>query len=142
MVLAVYQEHADVDHRVAGQHAFLQRFAHTLLHRDDELIGDRPTADLVHKLEAGTARQWLDVDETHTVLPVAAGLLHIASLRLGFPSDRFPGWDPPSHQDHVYAELPSQPVGGDLQVRLTHAGDDRLLQLGRAVDAERRIFLA
>src|SRR5207245_9331674 len=103
VVLAVNQEHTDVDDRVAGQHAFLQRFRTTLLHRDDELIGDRPAADLVHKFEAGTARHWLDVDETHTVLPVAAGLLHIASLRLGFTSDRFPVWDPRRHQDHVYA---------------------------------------
>ena len=141
MVLAVHQEHAHVDDRVPGQDAFLQRFAHAFFHRDDKLVWDRPATDLVHKFKPGTPGQRLDVDETDAVLPVTAGLLHVPSLRLGFGPDRLPVRHPRSPEHHVDAELPAEPVGGDLQVRLAHPGDDGLLHLRRAVDAQRRILL-
>src|SRR5204862_5937171 len=79
VVLAVHERHADVDHRVAGAHAGLQRLLDALLDRGDELGGDRAAADLRDEVEALAGRR-LDVDVDDAVLTRAASLAHEAAL--------------------------------------------------------------
>ena len=73
MVLAVDERHADVDHRVPGLDAGLQRLLAALLDRGDELGRDGAALDLVDEVEALAGRR-LDVDVDDAVLARAAGL--------------------------------------------------------------------
>ena len=73
MVLAVDQRDANVDHRVAGEHAVLERLLAALLDRGDELARDRAAPDLVDEVEALAGRR-LEVDVDDAVLARAAGL--------------------------------------------------------------------
>ena len=52
VVRAVHQLDLHVDHRIAGQHAVLQRFLDSLLDRADELTRNHAADDLVLEHEA------------------------------------------------------------------------------------------
>src|SRR4029077_14342008 len=63
-----------VHHRVAGEHAVLERFLHSLLHRADVLPRDHAAHDVVLEYEARPGLARLHVDDHVPVLAAAAGL--------------------------------------------------------------------
>ena len=77
------QRDPDVDDREAVEAAGRHRLLDALLHRGDELAGDRAADDLVDELEALAARQRLDPQERDAELAVATGLLLVLALGLG-----------------------------------------------------------
>ena len=77
-----------VDDGEAEHAAVLHRLDDALLHRGDELTGDRAADDLVDELEAAAALERLDPHERHAELPVPAGLLLVLALGLGLVGDR------------------------------------------------------
>src|SRR4030095_2310514 len=120
---AVGQPRLDVDDRVAGQHAGVERLADTLLDRRDVFPRDRAADDLVLELEAlaGLVRLHLEVDIA--VLTAAARLPHVAALRLGLLADRLAIRDLRLADVGLDPELAQEPVDDDLQVELAHPVD-------------------
>ena len=82
---AVDQRHRDVDHREA-ERAVLERVDDALLDRRDVIARHHAAGDLVLELEAGAARQRLDVEHDVAELAVAAGLLLVAAAHAGSAS--------------------------------------------------------
>ena len=79
VVLAVDQRRLDVDRRVAGEHADVERALHALVGRLDVLARDLAAADLVDELVA-LARVRLEGDLDDGELAGATGLLDVAVL--------------------------------------------------------------
>src|SRR4051794_35364764 len=141
VVLAVGQRHADVDHRVAGADAGLQRLFDALLDGGDELDRDRAATDLVDEVEALAGRR-LDVDVDDAVLARAAGLAHEAALDLlGLAAHGLAVGDLRAADVGLDLELAHHPVDQDLEVQLAHAGDLGLAGLLVGAHLEGRVLL-
>ena len=121
MVGAVEHGDAEVDHRIAGQIAAGPRVLDPLLDRRHELARNRPAEDVVDELEVGAAAQRLDADLAVAELPVAAGLLLVAPVRLGGRLDRLAIRDARRLQVHVDAEAALQLRDRHLDVQLSLA---------------------
>ena len=83
MERTVEQRHLDVDHRVPGVDAGLERLANALVDRLDVLARDRPADDLVDELVAAALLEGLQLDHGMAVLALAAGLADEATVALG-----------------------------------------------------------
>ena len=88
MVGAVGQRHRHVDHREAAERPVLQIVRHADLDRGDELPRHHAAGDLLGELEAGAARQRLDVEHHVAELAVAARLLLVPAADLDALADR------------------------------------------------------
>ena len=139
MRLPVDQRHADVDDLVpVVAQPTLQLRPHTLLDARDELVRHRATDHFVHELEPAPARQWLDFDVAHGVLPVSAGLLHVPPVSLGGLGERRPEADLNRFGVDVGAAR-AQSREDDVGVCLAHAPQHQLPGLGVAVEPERGV---
>jgi len=74
-------------------------------------------------------------------LAVAAGLLLVAGGDLDRPGDRLAVGNLGRLQRHVHLVAAAQPRHGDLDVELAGAGDELLLGLRVAAEAQRRVLL-
>ena len=122
---------AEIDHRVAGEEAAQPRVLQALLDGRDELPRDRAAEDVVDELEVAAARQRIELDLAVAELAVAAGLLLVAAVRLGRRGDRLAIRDARDLEVDLDAEPPLQLRDGDLDVRLSLAGEQQLLGLRR-----------
>ena len=131
----------NVDHRVSGLDARLERLLDSLLDGGDELGRDRPTSDLVHEVEA-LARRRLEIDHRMPVLATAAGLadesamdlFHRAANRLAVGHLR------PADVG-VHLELAQEAVDDHLEMELPHPRYQRLTGLLVRADLERGVLL-
>ena len=73
---------ADVDHRVAGQHAGLHGVLDAGVDRGDVLLRNHAAGDLVDELVAAPRAGGLEVDDDVAVLAPTAGLADVALLDL------------------------------------------------------------
>ena len=141
VVGTVEQCHSNVLDGVAGQHAKLHSVLDARIHRRDVLLGDAATGDGVDELVARPRGQRLDLDDdlgvlarsTGLLLVRVLGLLHLAAQRLAV---RHLGLA----DVRLDLELPAHAVDHHLEVKLAHAGDDRLAGLLVGVDAEGRVL--
>src|SRR5207248_1950749 len=142
VVRAVNQLGLHVHHWITRQHAALESFAHTLLGRLDELARDRSAHDFVLEDKAFALFCRLDVDDDVTVLTLTARLANELAF---YFLDSFPNRLAISHlraaDVRIDLELPLHPVDDDLEVKLSHSGNDRLTRFLIGVNAESRIFL-
>ena len=92
MVGTVDQLDLDVDDRVAGNDAVLQRLLDALIDGGDVLLRDDATDDGVLELVALALLVRLDVDDGVAVLAAAAGLADELALGLGDTSGSFSRW--------------------------------------------------
>src|SRR5215218_200347 len=141
VVLAIHERDADVDHRVAGLDARVERLLDALLDGRDELRRDRPALDSVDEVETlAGGRLHVDVDDA--VLARAAGLAHEATLdSLGLAADRLAIGDLRPADVRVDLELAQHAVDEHLEVQLAHAGDLGLAGLFVRADLEGRVLL-
>ncbi len=140
MRLPVGERHPQVDHRVAGADTPLHLVANALLHRRDEVAGYGAADHLVHELEATALREGLDLEVAHGVLPVPAGLLHVASVTLGRTAERLPQRDEVRRLVHVHRVALGQPLEHHGRVRLAHAPQHQLVRLGVVLDPDRGVL--
>src|SRR5437588_3890878 len=140
VIRAVGQPHLDVDDRVAGQHAGIERLADPLLDRRNVFARDRAADDLVLELEALARLVRLDLEVDVAVLAAATGLPHVAALRLGGLADRLAIRNLGLADVGLHLELAQEAVDDDLQVELAHPVDQGLRGLLVAGHAERRIL--
>ena len=89
-----------------------------LLHGRDELARNRAAEHLVGEVEVRAPGQRLDADPAVAELPVAAGLLLVAAVRLGARRDGLAVGDARELQVDLDAEPPLQLGDGDLDVEL------------------------
>ena len=90
MMRTVIDGHPHVDHRAAGQFAFLHGLDDTLFDRRDETARNDAADDLVDELETLAAGQRFDLEPAVAVLAAAAGLFLVLALCLAPPC----GWSP------------------------------------------------
>ena len=134
--------HADVDERVAGDHAAFHRLLDAGVDRGDVLARDHATRDLVDELVAAARAGGLEADDDVSVLAAAAGLADVTLLDLlDRHCDRLAVRDLRLADVGLDAELAHHPVDEHLEVQLAHAADDRLAGLLVGVDLERRVLV-
>ena len=75
------KRHPKINQGITSKHALRQLAADALLHRRNELPGNRTAHHALGELEAGTAFQRLDLHHADRVLAVPAGLLDKPALR-------------------------------------------------------------
>ena len=105
------------------------------------LLGDDTPDDLVLDLDALAAFVGRDVDNGVAVLAATAGLADELALAFGGKSDGFAVRNLRHTDGGLHLELTQQAVTDDVQVQLTHTGDDQLPGFVVVEDAERRILL-
>src|SRR5215470_9791338 len=131
----------DVDHFIACEETTLHRIANSLFDRLDVFPRNRAASDLVlkHKTFTGCG---LDLDLDVTVLAATASLLLINFLTRSGLRDRFTIRNLRLADVCLDTKLALHAIHDDLEVQLTHAGDDRLSGLLIGGNIERRIFLS
>ena len=82
VVRAEREPGADVDERVAGEHAAFHRLLDTGVDRGDVLARDHAALDLVDELVAAAGPGGLERDDDVAVLAATTGLAHVALLDL------------------------------------------------------------
>src|SRR4051794_14150974 len=141
VVRAVEDRRPDVDHRVAGVDPRLEALADALVDRPHVFLGDRAADDLVDELVPGALVERLEVEDDVAVLALATGLANEATIALGRTPDRLAVGDLWLADVRGDAEFADHPVDEDVEVELTHPGDQRLAGLRVGVDPERRVLL-
>jgi hypothetical protein len=137
---AVGQVHRHIDDRKAERAGF-QVVANAGLDRLDVGLGHDPACDRVCELEAGTARQRLDLQHHVAELAVAARLLLVAAALLRRLADRLAignGRRPAFDRDLVLA---FEALHGDAQVHFAVARNHRLAGILLVAQAERRVLV-
>src|SRR4051794_4654122 len=145
VVLAVEQDGLDAHHRVAGEDAVLHGVLDAVVDRRDVLPRDATTGDGVLELvgrRVGGDGQRLqgDLDLGELAGPTRLLLVGVVVL-LDRPADGLAVGHLGLAHVGLDVELPPHAVDQDLQVQLTHAGDDRLTGLLVEADLERRVLL-
>src|SRR6266513_856085 len=142
VVRPVHQLDYHVHHRIAGEHAVLERLLDALLDRADVFPRDHAAYDVVLEDEARAGLARRHMDDHVPVLAAAAGLADELALHvLDALAHRLAVGHLRSAHVGVDLELALHALDQDFQVQLAHPGDDRLRRLGVAMNAERRIFL-
>src|ERR1700761_6505004 len=132
----------DVDHRVAGLDAVLQRLLHPLLGRADVFAGDDAAADFVLEDEA-LAGSRLAGDDAVAELAAAAGLADEAGDDFLDPlAHRLAVGDLRLADVRLDFELAQHPVDDHLEVELAHPVDQGLPGFVVGFDPEGRVLLA
>src|SRR6478609_3244099 len=147
VVGAVLEGELHVDHRVAGEHAELQRVLAALVDGRDVLARDATTRHAVDELVASTGPGLgVDVgaerDDDLRELTRPTGLLLVGVAVAGdLLADGLAVGHLRLADGRLDAELALHPVDEDLQVELAHAGDDRLAGLLVGLDREGRVLV-
>src|SRR6201996_5623220 len=132
----------DVDQRVAGLDAVLERLAHPLFGRADVFAGDGPAADFVLEDEA-LAGSRLEVDDDVAELAATTGLTDESGDDFLDPlAHRLAGGDLRFADVRLDFELAQHPVDDHLEVELAHPVDQGLARFLVGFDPEGRVLLA
>ena len=131
----------DIDQRVSGQHTTGDGLADAGLHGVVIFLRDNTTDDLVLDLDALTTLVRCDVDDRVAVLTTTAGLADELAFALCRGSDGFAVGNLRSTHGGLPLELAQHAVADDVQMQLTHAGNDQLAGLFVGEHPEGRVFL-
>ncbi len=131
---------ADIDDGKA-QGALLQEVPGPGLDGGDELPWHRAPHDLVVEGEAGTALERADLDLDVAELPVPAGLLLVAAVRLGGLADRLAVGRPGRARLDLHIVLRPQPVQRHAQMHLALPPEHDLVHLGILLEPQRGVLV-
>ena len=129
VIAAVQQRRLQADNGIPRQHAMAHSLLQALFHRREIVFRHAAAEHTLGKDKVALCRG-LELDPHVTKLPMAAGLLFVASLRLALPADGFAVRDARLGERDLYAELVLQPGADHIQMLLAKAGDDLLHSLG------------
>ena len=113
----------------------LERVDHALLHRRDVVARHHAAGDLLLELEAGRARQRLDLEHHVAELAVAAGLLLVPAAHGDRLADGLAIADGRRLRHDRHAEAVGEPLGGDAQMHLALAPDHHFVAFRIVHDA-------
>src|SRR5690606_31809958 len=126
VVRTVNQTNLDVDHRVSCHRSTGHRFANALVDRWYIFLRHRTADRLVDELVTGATIPRLDLENDMAVLALAARLTH----KLAFLPDRLANrlaiGDLRLADVRFDIELATHAVDEDVEMQLTHTGNDRL----------------
>ena len=123
---------------IAGEIAAGGRLDNALFDGGNEVAGDGAAEDFVAELEAAAAGQGLHANFAVAELAVAAGLLLVASLRLGLAADGFAIGNLGRLEGDLGVVALFEAADDGLDVRLACAGDEELVGLRVAEEADSR----
>src|SRR5207247_7692502 len=112
-----------------------------LVDRGPEALRDDAADDLVDELVADVTLEWLDLDHAVAELAATAGLLLVSPLRACLALDRLDVRHARLVQLDLDAEAALQPADRDLDVHLTHPGEELLTCLRIAPQLQRWVLL-
>ncbi len=141
MVGAIVKGNLHVHHREARHDTTRHGLPHTLTHRGDIILGHHTADNLVDELEARARLLGFETQIHMTVLSATAGLADELALLLDLGPDGLAIADLGRAHISRHVELALHAVDDDLQVQLTHAGDDGLARLLVGTHPEGRVFL-
>ena len=124
----------------SGQIAFFRGLDDSLFDRGNEVPRNGAAEDFVFEFELSAARQRLHANPAIAELAVAAGLLLVAALHVGLAANGFAIRNLGRVQLDVHAVALLQAADDDLDVLLPAAGEQKLLGLRIAIEAQRLIF--
>src|SRR5690606_3016149 len=136
MIRTVVKSDLDVDHRITGQDAVLHLLLDALVDRGNVILGHDAANDGIDKLVALTALQRLDAKPDVTVLTTPTRLPDELAFLLDQLADGLAVGNLRLADVALDLELPLHAVDNDLEMQLTHAGDDGLPRLLVGADAE------
>ena len=144
MIRAVVQVRMDADNRISAECAGLHCFLNTIINSRDIFLrdraADRRVLELVEILAVRIHR--CEDDLAVSVLAVTAGLLCILVLLIDFLGECLLVGNLRSTDISLNVELTHQSVDDNLQMKLAHAGDDRLARLRIRVLLECRVLFS
>ena len=127
MVGAVNHVHFHVLHGVTRNRTGVHGFVQTGVHSVHVLLGNGTTNNLVGNLETGTALAGTHGNHHVTVLTTTTGLLHQLTLHtVSRTGDGFAVGNLGLAGVGLYLELALEAVHDNVEVKLTHTGDDGL----------------
>ncbi len=135
------ERHLEVEARVAGEWAFVDRGFETFFHGGDEFFRDAAADDFGLEDEAGACFAWLDGVVDFRKLTGTTGLLLVGVAVVDGLGDGFAIgdlWRADGDLDLVGA---LEDVDFDVEVKLAHAFEDHFVRFIVGFDAEGRIFL-
>src|SRR6185295_1511761 len=122
----VHDANDDVDHRVAGDRAVVPGLHDSGNRGLDDFLRNRTADDLVEDLNSLTLLVRLELDANVAVLALAARLPDELALGFGGLGDGFAVGDLRLAGGRLDLELPLHAVADDVEVKLAHAGKNRL----------------
>ena len=140
MVFAVVHDDTNIDHRVAGNGAMHQHFAHALFHRRHVLAGNGAALDLINKLKPGATRQGLDAQEDLAKLARTTRLLFVPVVALGIEGDGFTVGDLGRPDVDLKSVHLLQPCQQHAQVQLTQTVEHRFVRGSGVFQAQTGVF--
>ena len=140
MIAAIVDDGFEIDHRVAGEVTADGRLDNALLDGRDEVAGDGAAKDFAGKLEAAAAGERLHADFAVAELAVAAALLFVASVSLGLAADGFAIGDLGRFQRDFGVVALLEPRNDGFDMRLAGAGDEELIGLRIAEEADKQVL--
>ena len=140
VITAVVDDGPEVDDRVAGEIAAGGGLDDALFDGGDEVAGDGAAEDFAGELEAGAAGHGLHADFAVAELAVAAGLLFVASRRLDLGADGFAVGDLGRLEGDFGVVALFEAADDGLDVRLAGAGDEELVGLRIAEEADEQVL--
>ena len=141
MVRSIDHLDPDVDQRVSGQHTTGDGLANAGLHGVVIFLRDDTADNLVLDLDTLASLVRCDVDDRVAVLTTTAGLADELAFALCRGSDGFAVGNLRSTHGGLHLELAQHAVADDVQMQLTHAGNDQLAGLFVGEHPEGRVFL-
>ena len=144
MEASVQKLHLQAVKRESTKHTTLHGRLKALLNRGNELLGDVTASNLVLKLQATlfvVLIHGTDIDDNVCKLTAATGLLLVNLTEVDSLGDSLFIVNLGLALVAFYLKLPPQTVDDDVQVELTHAGDDGLATLLISADCESGILL-
>ncbi len=140
MVRAIIESSLHVNDWVASDNAAVQGFFDTLLNWLAIFLRNHTTFNLVDKFEAFAWLVRLKLDPNVTILTTTTGLLDVLTLCFGGAADGFAISNLRSAGVSFNTMLFLEAVDSDFEMKLAHAGNNRLAGLFVGVDAKGRIF--
>ena len=141
MERTIVQLYLNVNNRISGQYPSLHSALDTCVNSWDVFLRNRTADNAVDELVALTGLVRGNSDLNVTVLTFTTGLTSVFHINISRFSDGFFVSYLWLTYVCLYLELTQQTVNDDLQMELTHAGDDGLAGFFVCVGLEGRVFL-
>src|SRR5690554_5292633 len=129
MVRTIKQGHLDINHREASQDAGRNRFEQTLLNSRNIFTWNRTTLDHINEFESLTRLIRLHRNPYMSVLTLTARLLDELAFDFHLLLDRFAVGNLRSTYVSFNTELTLHSIDNNIEMQLTHTGNDRLTGL-------------
>ena len=140
VLLAVIEPDLHVHDGIAGQDAALHRFTHAFVNGRSQALTDHTADDVVHELVTLAAGAGRDFNRADSVLTMPTRLLHVPSLGGRRCHDGLAVRDPHRLRLETRTELAPDTLQAQINVRVAHAGEERLCRLHAARDPERQVL--